>query len=154
MIFGNTITEKTLEQLFRRQLGMALNSRILFSWFNSELKGRVQPCGTEGEVTTCHTTITDGHRFKSWPLHFQSSSLLMFLGKHWRKVQVFGSLYPYGRPWWSSCPGSWLQPGPVLATAAIWGLSQQIQVVIHMLSLSLSLSHSLPLFLCFFFLSL
>lgn len=46
-------------------------------------------CGWASESSTCVFSSSYGCQFKSWPLHFLSSFLLMCLGKQWRMMQVF-----------------------------------------------------------------
>lgn len=52
------------------------------------------------------------------PLAFQ---LLVNSEKQWRLVQVFGSLLPHTGGM-KEVPGSWIQTGSALASAALWGV--------------------------------
>lgn len=61
------------------------------------------------------------HWFKFWLLRFESSSLIMCLGKQQMVAQVLGLLYPCGRPG-RSC---WMGSAP--ATSSILGVSQEIK---------------------------
>nr|XP_051690325.1 migration and invasion-inhibitory protein isoform X3 [Oryctolagus cuniculus] len=68
------------------------------------------------KAPTCSAHVPCGCRFESRLLHFQSSSLLVYLGGQRRMAQVFEPPHPSGRPGRSS----WL-----LAFTAIWRVNQQ-----------------------------
>lgn len=57
------------------------------------------------KAVNCDTSIPYGHDFVSWLLCFQSSFLLIHLGKQQSMTQLLAPLYP------DETPGSWLRPG-------------------------------------------
>uniref|UniRef100_A0A5F9CT17 LHFPL tetraspan subfamily member 3 n=1 Tax=Oryctolagus cuniculus TaxID=9986 RepID=A0A5F9CT17_RABIT len=85
---------------------------------------------------TCSTSIAYEYWLEIWLLHFQSSLLLMCLGKQWRMAQVLGPCTHMGEM--DEAPGSLLWPGPALAVVTTWRVNH------WPLDRSLSLSLSLP----------
>lgn len=66
---------------------------------------------------------------------FLPSCLVMCLGEAEDSTNVWAPAIPIGEP---DAAGSWLQPGPSLGAAAIWGMNQQLEDV----SLPLSVTQS------------
>lgn len=59
-----------------------------------------------GQASSCEARIPYEHWFKSHFLHFQSRSLLMYLGKQQQMAQVLGSLHSHAEL--QESPRSWV----------------------------------------------
>lgn len=81
--------------------------------------------GRRSKAVTYSTSILFGLQFRSLPLHFWSSSLMMHLRKQKMMIQVLWSLPHIGDP--EVAPDSWLQTSPALAIANIWRVNQQLE---------------------------